>query len=190
MMDEVRKMSEAVEKYISEKESELTSKHKAKINEHLIALGIYEKEYSPDQIDSNGNVTNIPSKEYPLYDNTEKKAYKRIAVEITDEEYKRICELEEELKGTSKISLHECEAYNVMAKSLSAVGWFFIIGGIIAGFIAGATMETISSYITQKGTFQWTVAITYWVISFVSGILMLGVAEIIDLLENINSKKK
>lgn len=182
-------MSEAVEKYLSEKEAELNAKQQKKKSEHLLALGLYEKEYAPDQVDNNGNVSNLPSKEYPFYDTEVKKAYKRKAAEVTDEEYKRICELEEALKKeTTIVPVKEDEVSNSMAKSLSAVGWFFIIGGIIAGFIAGIKTETVVSYFSGNTNFQWTVAIVYWVVSFVSGVLMLGVAEIINLLEHINSK--
>jgi uncharacterized membrane protein YraQ (UPF0718 family) len=182
-------MSEAVEKYLSEKEAELSVKQKVKRNEHLLALGLCEREYAPDQIDDNGNISNLPSKEYPFFDPDLKRAYRRVAAEISDEEYQRVCELEEALKQeTVIVPAREREASNSIAKSLSAVGWFFIIGGIIAGFIAGITSETVVSYFSQRETFEWSVAITYWVVSFVSGILMLGVAEIIDLLERINSK--
>ena len=182
-------MSEAIEKYLSDKEAELSVKQKAKRNEHLIALGLCEKEYAPDKVDENGNISNAPSKEYPYFDPDVKRAYKRVAPEVTDEEYQRICELEEALKkDTTIVVAPEKESSNAMAKSLSAVGWFFILGGIIAGFIAGITTQTTVSYFTQSATFQWTVAIIYWAVSFVSGILMLGVAEIIHLLERINSK--
>lgn len=184
-------MSEIIEKYIQQKEAELAAKHQAKRNEHLIALGLYEKEYAPDKVDSEGNVTNLPSKEYPFYDPEVKKAYRRVAPTVSDEEYKRICELEEALKKeTVIVPVKEHEIDNAIAKSLSAVGWFFIIGGIIAGFIAGIKTETVVSYFSKNADFQWTVAITYWVVSFVSGILMLGVAEIINLLERINAKLK
>jgi fructose-specific phosphotransferase system IIC component len=79
---------------------------------------------------------------------------------------------------------------NSIAKSLSAIGWFFIIGGIVAGFIAGIKTETVVSYFTKNMNFQWTVAIVYWVVSLVSGVLMLGVAEIINLLERLYAKLK
>lgn len=184
-------MSEVVEKYIQAKEAELAAKQQAKRNEHLMKLGLYEKEYAPDKVDNEGNVTNLPSKEYPFYDQEVKKAYKRVAATVTDEEYQRICELEEALKNeTIIVPVKENESYNVIARSLSTIGWFFIIGGIIAGFIAGITTETVVSYFSKNAEFQWTVAITYWVVSFVSGVLMLGVAEIINILDRIDAKLK
>ncbi len=184
-------MSGAVEKYLSEKEAELSAKQQKKKNEHLLALGLYEKEYAPDKVDNDGNISNLPSKEYPFYDTEVKKAYKRVAATVSEEEYKRICELEEALKKeTINVPVKEDYVSNSIAKSLSAIGWFFIIGGIVAGFIAGIKTETVVSYFTKNMNFQWTVAIVYWVVSLVSGVLMLGVAEIINLLERLYAKLK
>jgi hypothetical protein len=184
-------MSEIIEKYLYSKENELFQKKKAERDKHLIDLGIFNEEYAPDIIDKNGNAINKCSEEYPYFDEKVRKAYKCVPLEVTEEEYNRICELNDTLTGKEEVPVKEQESNNnIMASSLSAIGWFFIIGGIIAGFIAGAVTDTVSSFITNNDTFHWTVAITYWVSSFVSGILMLGFAEIIKLLDSINNKIK
>ena len=65
-----------VEQYL-EKQNKIILEDREKT---LISLGLTDKEYSPD---------NIESREFPKYNyiNGEKKYYKEVAIQVTDEEY-------------------------------------------------------------------------------------------------------
>jgi len=59
------------------------------------------------------------------------------------------------------------------------------IGTWIVGFIVGIIIGNEISY-----SFMWSTAITYWLYSFIIGMVFFGFAEIIELLEHIHSSNQ
>ena len=109
------------------------------------------------------------------------KYYKIIPIEITEEEY-------QEVKKYSKKKDDNLET-NSMSTVLSIIGWLIFVGGFIAGIISGIIeVEGGVYYKYTYTTFSIAIALAYWGISFISGTLFLGFAEIIKLLDNIKNK--
>ncbi len=72
---------------------------------------------------------------------------------------------------------------NGVAKALRILAWIVFIGGAIMGIILG-NVENSYGYTS----FNIAVAIIYWVAAFISGMMFIGFAEIIKLLEDIKNK--
>jgi len=67
---------------------------------------------------------------------------------------------------------------NQIASVLKAIAWITFLLGFIAGIIIAIYAETIVA------------GLLYWFAAFISGIIFLGFAEIIDLLQRLVDKKK
>jgi len=172
-------MNEQIEKYIADKKAQERARFEKKRDEHLIKLGFFDKEYSPD-----GKY----SKEYDQYDFDEasqtERYYKIVPFKVTDEEY------EELVKVIKKGAVNEAStSSNGVATTLT------VIAGIIffIGFIVGIFMGTEAKYDLfnerVESEFALDIAFEYWGIYFVIGMLFLGFAEIIKLLQAIKDKK-
>ncbi len=153
-------MNETVKNYLETKKKKCEEKKAKK----LVELGICEKIYSPD-----GEY----SSEYYLYDEKEKKHYKKIPIEVTDEEYDEI------LKYSENADKKE---YNIVARILKGIAWFFFVGGFIVGFTLGVALGEQLNYNPYIAMF------TIWGIYFVFGMMFIGFAEIIQLLQDIKNK--
>lgn len=83
---------------------------------------------------------------------------------------------------------------NEKAKVINLIGWINIVGGIIGSFMIGSIYpETIvsnySSYVDKE--YNWALVVAGIIISIVSGVLLFGFAEIINLLqEKVNQSKQ
>ncbi|MBQ7647164.1 MAG: hypothetical protein IJS94_07845 [Clostridia bacterium] len=159
-------MDPLVRKYIDDlnkKQSEELSKKKTDL---AFALGLFRKEYS-DNTDY--------TEEYPNFDydseSGKSKYYKKVPAEMTDEEYFEILRRQKERNDSKG---------NTIAVILKVVAWIVFFGGFFAGIIIGN--------IDDK--FSLTTALICWSISFVSGMMFLGFAEVIQLLTDIKYKKK
>lgn len=167
-------MNKKLEKFLAtKKETERKLQEKTK-QDTLIDLGLFEKVYSPN---------NAYSDEYCFSemdsDNQTSKYYKKVAIEITDEEY-------QEVKKYAKVKE---PIENPIAMALTIIAWVIFIGGFFAGIILGIEEVEKGYYYTYTETeFSFAVALTYWGISLVSGTMFLGFAEIIKLLEAIKRK--
>lgn len=156
-------MHEKVREYIDRKENERLERKKESQRQHLIDLGLFETEYSKDE---------IRSTEYPCLDEKTYRYYKRIPLEVTDEEYAAICSYDKVDESVSPTG-------NPIAKALKIVGWIIIIGGFIAGIV----------FANVYSEFNWGIAIAQWTQSIVSGLMFFGFAEIIKLLQSILNKQ-
>lgn len=78
----------------------------------------------------------------------------------------------------------DIEKENSTGKALRTTGILFIFIGIIGGFILGASFSTGAHYEMQ---FNWTVFLLSAVGGSVSGILFLGLSEVIGLLADIQT---
>ena len=178
-------MHEKVQAYINASKETEKRQYEREKKETLIKLGLYEKEYSPN---------NIWSSEYSFPQWDEKsmttKYYKRVPCEVTDEEYQEIkkCSKDNKIRE-EKTDLDESQN-NKIAIALTVIAWIIFIGGFIAGIALGTTEVQEGTYYTYSDTeFSFAVAFIYWCVSFISGTMFLGFAEIIKLLEAINNKE-
>ncbi|RSL33838.1 hypothetical protein D7Z54_09110 [Salibacterium salarium] len=73
------------------------------------------------------------------------------------------------------------ERNNGIAKVLMVIGIAEIILGFIAGLVFGRV--EVSSYSSEQ---IWSVTFIWWISSFVSGMLVIGLSEIIELLHKLN----
>lgn len=154
-------MHEKVRDFIESKRVIAEETRKRAKNRHLINLGLYEREYIE------GGFSN----EYTEYDADTGKYYKKIAIQVSDEDYEELCSLADVEKEDIK---------NPIAQTLTIFGWVVIIGG----FIGGITLGAVSSP-GYENDFMWSVALALWVRAFVVGIISLGFAEIIKLLHKL-----
>lgn len=165
-------MHELLKEYISKIENEQREKLNREKNDFLLSKGLYEKEYS----ENNSSSLDYPCQEW---DNEKyiNRYFKRVPIEVSDEEYYKLLELsktKEDIKET-----------NTMANILTAIAWIIFIAGFIAGIALG-NVETGVYYTHTE--FSFAVALIYWAVSFISGIFILGFAEIIKLLNDIKNK--
>ena len=167
-------MDERVEKYIKEKEAEVKEKYEKEKEKKLVALGLFEKEYSPD-----GGY----KEDFPCYDYDAQKYYKKVPIKITDEEYKEVLKY----SGTSEQG--ETTTGNPFSVLLNVVAGIIFTGGFIWGAYVGSTAGELLSYFqSSRSEFSFMAALPYWAISIILGISFLGFAEIIKLLDEIKRK--
>lgn len=126
------------------------------------------------------------SSEYPSTEwdhiNSINKYYKKIPIEVTDEEF-------EQVRKYSQTAKPQGDNKNGVAQALTIIAWIIFIGGFIAGFALGTVEVERGFYYTYTDTeFSFAAAFVYWCIAFISGTLVLGFAEIIKLLEQIKNK--
>jgi len=180
MIKGVSVLNERVKEYLERKEQErIFAINKDAIERqqdkrlHLLRLGLCEKVYSEDGVSS----------EYPEWDHEAGKAYRKVAVDVSDEEYSAICSFERD-------ETVDDQNKNPIAKVLVVIAWVTIIGGFIAGLVL-ASQEVVVSGVFYNWTetiFNWSTAITYWAASLISGVMFLGFAQIIKLLHSLVNK--
>lgn len=161
-------MNEPVENYIQQRLKEQKYEQRVQKAKHLISIGLYEKEYAPDEI---GNDV-----EYPDFDNETRKHYRCNPLPVSNEDYQRILALEQPINNEVKKSVDKetDKLRNTTASFICAIGWIVIIVGVILGFVLGTT--------------DLTFMIICWTSGVISGVLILGLYQIIILLEKLNLK--
>ncbi|KEO82016.1 hypothetical protein [Tumebacillus flagellatus] len=71
------------------------------------------------------------------------------------------------------------------ARVLRFLGWAVMVVGVVSGFfLANVPVEPGAMYTR----FELALAFKYWIGSIVSGVLVLGFAEVVRLLDKINDK--
>ena len=165
-------MNEKLKEFLDAKKDAEKKKYEDEKQKTLIELGLFEKVYSPDD---------NYSEEYSSCEwdsaNSTNKYFKKVPVEITDEEY-------QEVKKYSK--KEETTENNPIATALSVIAWIVFIGGFIAGIASG--IIEVDGYYYDYTEFSFAIAFIYWGVSLVSGTMFLGFAEIIKLLDAIKKK--
>ena len=157
-------MHEKLKEYFAKAEE----KEKGITAQELINAGLYAKVYSgkSEYLD-----------EYPCGEwddeNKKQKYFKKVPIQLTPEETKKI-----------KKIYHSSQEKptNSIATGLTVIAWFIFIGG----FIAGLFFASIEAGPYEESSFL--MAIIFWSVAFVSGLLFLGFAEIIKLLNDIKNK--
>lgn len=169
-------MNEKLKEFLETKRNIELDKEKEEKRKNLIELGLYDKVYSPD---------NSYSEEFCLSewnsDESKNKYYKIETVEITDEEYQEV---------KKYLKKEENKEKNSIATLLVFFAWVLFIGGLIAGVKFGEIEVVKTGYYatyTEK-EFSFSVAVAYWGVALVSGLMFIGLAEIIKLLHDIKNK--
>jgi len=167
-------MNERLKRFLDAYKIDEIKRYEKEKRKTLINAGLYEKEYSPDGFDD---------EEHPFYDDGTDKYYKKVPINITDEEYQEL------KKYTNKANTESEPNTNTIATALAIIAWIIFIFGFIAGIAFGNTeVEHGYYYNYTKKEFSLVIAATYWGISFISGTVFLGFAEIIKLLDGIKNK--
>ena len=156
-------MNEKVQKYLEEQ------KNKAKYDENnvrtktLIEAGLYEKVYSPNNTYSDVyNESEYGENNVLIY-------FRKVPIEVTDEEFAEIKRYSEGEYDKNKI-----------ATLINIIAVFIIAVCFIAGIIVG---NSVSRY-----EFDTLSALIYWIAGAIAGSMFFGFAEIINLLNKINNK--
>lgn len=167
-------------KHFFQKKSEELQDYK---NKKLIEIGLSERIYS-----GNDTITD----EFPYFDrNISNKldkpmSYKIVPSEISDDEFKKILNILDEINFYKKNNEESVNKINIDNEKYNSENTFanilFFISTIIylIGAIIGAFMGSISPY-----EFSWTTALTVWICTFISGTVFLGFREIIILLQQL-----
>lgn len=76
---------------------------------------------------------------------------------------------------------------NAVGKALKTFAWATIVIGFILGIVMAEVEvpRSIGDYYYTSSEFSWTIALTYWSDAFLAGLIFLGFAEIIILLQRI-----
>lgn len=167
-------MNKIVQEFINKKKAEIENNKNKEKRELLMDLGICEKEYSQ---------SSAWSEEYPDYEydqeTKEGRYFKKIPINITDEEYEEILKYCKQSDNTTPVNKE-----NKVAKVLTGIAYAIFIIGAILGFVMGYTKDILD----DTYSFSFAVAIAWWGVSFIGGMFMLGFAEIIKLLNAIKNK--
>ena len=163
-------MHEKVKNFLEAREALSRKQKQAERNAHLVELGLYEEVYSGGK---------EFSEEFPFSDG-EGNSYKRVAVEVTDEEYEKICRYAPETEEKSSFT-------ETLRKALVGVAVLIFIVGGIGGIVLGAETIPVGEYGSET-VFSFATALSYWAAALISGLLFLSLSEILRLLEKISKK--
>ena len=167
-------MNKIVQEFIDKKKAEIENNKNKEKRKLLMDLGICEKEYSQ---------SSAWSEEYPDYEydqeTKEGRYFKKIPINVTDEEYEEILKYCKQSDNTTPVNKE-----NKVAKVLTGIAYAIFIIGAILGFAMGYTKDILD----DTYSFSFAVAVAWWCVSFIGGMLMLGFAEIIKLLHSIKNK--
>ena len=167
-------MNKMVQEFIDKKKAEIENNKNKEKRKLLMDLGICEKEYSQ---------SSAWSEEYPDYEydqeTKEGRYFKKIPINVTDEEYEEILKYCKQSDNTTPVNKE-----NKVAKVLTGIAYAIFIIGAILGFAMGYTKDILD----DTYSFSFAVAVAWWCVSFIGGMLMLGFAEIIKLLNAIKNK--
>ena len=83
--------------------------------------------------------------------------------------------------NSQSIPQYESDTKNGIASLIKVIAWLDFVGWFIIGIVLGRGLY---------GDFSFFSCLLYWVIGLVSGVMLLGFAEIIQLLHTINQKTK
>ncbi len=168
-------MNEKLKEFLDAKKDAEEKKYEETKNETLLELGLFERVYTEKEEYSD----DFPYFEYDS-ENSKNRWYKKEAIAISDEEYEEVKKYIKKEKMPEK---------NSIAIALTVIAWIVFIGGFIAGIVLGTVEVEKGYYYTYTDTeFSFAVAFVYWCVSFISGTMFLGFAEIITLLHDIKKK--
>lgn len=140
----------------------------------LIEWGYYNKEYSPDD---------SKSEEYPFeeFNGMTSVYYKKIPKNMTDEEFERIAAKVAEKQARKR---ERIKNKNIIAIIFTVLGYVVFLAAFILGFVLGRDTSG------WRDKLSFPLMLAYWGGGFVAGMFMLGISEVITLLETIKNKIK
>ncbi len=167
-------MDKTVESYIREKEAKITNTAEKEKRDFLISQGLYKKVYVdiPEGVEPPEDVEWEYDSTLDIY-----KFYRNDPLPVTDEEYRKMLELNNQGKSSSN--------KNAVGSTLTVIAWVIYLAGFILGIIMGAAIPDIYNYDSE---FNISLAMSYWAQAFIHGTLILGFAEMIKLLHDIKNK--
>lgn len=160
-----RGLNEKLNEFLTAKKEEERKKLEAEKNETLIKLGLYEKVYLSSENEN---------------DDSNSKYFKKVAIEVTDEEYEEIKKYIPEKKRVKR---------NKLQVALFIVAMVVFAGGFLAGCLLG-NIEIEKGLIFKRTIteFSFITAVMYWCIAGAVGTVLLAFSEVIKLLNDINNK--
>lgn len=166
-------MNQRVQEFINQQKIQLENNKNMEKAKVLNDLGLYDKEYSENP---------AWSEEYPDYEydqvTQQGKYFRKIPISVTDEEYAEILKYIN-IDNTQIESDDVKTNSNTIATIFSVIAVFIFILGLFLGIVLGDAIGY---------KFSIGVALICWGSGFVGGMLMLGFAEIIKLLNAIKNK--
>lgn len=166
-------MNQRVQEFINQQKIQLENNKNMEKAKVLNDLGLYDKEYSENP---------AWSEEYPDYEydqvTQQGKYFRKIPISVTDEEYAEILKYSN-IDNTQIESDDVKTNSNTIATIFSVIAVFIFILGLFLGIVLGDAIGY---------KFSIGVALICWGSGFVGGMLMLGFAEIIKLLNAIKNK--
>lgn len=163
-------MDEQVQDFIKQKKEALEQKKSAQ----LIAWGLYDKVYAKSEGFSNlfpevDTSTNPPRR------------YKCVPIPVSDEEYRELCTLMEQMPDERPDEYQVDPRYEESWNKIGLVTRVAAIIVYIVGFFVGIVLAMPER---SADDFSWMMAIVFWLSALVLGTLLLGISEIIYLLNN------
>ena len=166
-----------VQDYLEMKRREARAKKIAEQRAVLQKLNLFDIVYAPGT---------EPSVEYPEKEVNEAtgevRYYKKVPARITDEQYAEICSYNTPEKAKNSLQLFSGD---VVALLLFAAGITVYALGIVLGILFGKQTVAVSLFEVRTQFSIW-IALLYWLSGFAIGTLFIGLAKIVQLLENRN----
>lgn len=163
------KNSSKIDEIIQDLENQINGMKKEKIHKQLEKYNLYEKIYSSENTRSD----EYPHREPGIYPSLDR-YYKIVYFDVSEDELRRLESLSNEVLKCKNIE--ETSVSNGVRSMLLFIGWIIYLFGFIV-------------FIWLLSEYNGLIALTYLVVTFISGTIFLGFAEIIRLLQLINNKK-
>lgn len=158
-------MNQIVEQYLEDKRKIFRRIEEENRSKRLLELGLSTKEYLEDQ---------EFTEDYQFFDDDLQKWYRYIPIDVTDAEYAEICKYAPKEVLPEKPLKKPKE--NGVKSAIQIVAYVIFAIGFIAGVIMSQELSA-------------GIGVAYGTCAVVLGILMLGFAEIIKLLDKISITK-
>ena len=159
-------MHPLVEHYIETKKIENKKRKEEEKRAKLIELGIYEKRYADPEANW--------SPEYPEFDAELSRCFKKVPIEVSDEEFEEILKVSEAPKKQI-----------IKSSSCGTSSWLIFVAIVIffVFFILGIDMGMDSVFtLGNNSDFSFGTACIFWFIGIINGSIFIALAKIIDLL--------
>lgn len=120
-------------------------------------------------------------------ENQEYVYYAKLPLKLSDEEYESLKRLEESDRQDSN---DDGELGYLTGRALQFIAVAIYILGFISGIVSGVTMNFDIFNESVNVNFSWGAALVVWIMTFVSGTVILGFAKVVQLLSAIYRESK
>ncbi len=129
-------MNERVEKYLNFQKEQARKDQAAYRDKVLVAAGLYDRQYVPKEESENAWDDSL------VWDPQAKQYYKKVGIEVTDEEFAQIEQYTQEKPVSSGKGMFANVGQKIMDLA-TLVCWLGIIGSILTGIIMMAAAEEL-----------------------------------------------